>query len=125
MQVQLLMASQFLPSIYTCSFEWQIVPSHPPQNNIYLISIAPGLSTFSSAEPLLGKQGLASRKGRGKKMDTAIEVINCQVANSSDACERTGSSHHISSQTLQFCQQKMGSFSAQSRFQSVLFYVSL
>lgn len=66
MQVQLLMASQFLPSIYTCSFEWQIVPTHPPQNNIYLISIAPGLSTFSSAEPLLGKQGLASRKGREK-----------------------------------------------------------
>lgn len=30
-------------------------------------------------------------------MDIAIEVINCQVANSSDACERRGSSHHISS----------------------------
>lgn len=66
MQVQLLMASQFLPSTYTCSSEWQIVPTHPPQNNIFLISIAPGLSTFSSAEPLLGKQGLASRKGREK-----------------------------------------------------------
>lgn len=87
MQVQLLMASQFLPSIYTCSFEWQLVPTHPPQNNIYLISIAPGPSTFSSAEPLLGKQALASRKERGK-MDIAIEAINYQVANSTDAHER-------------------------------------
>lgn len=75
MQVQLLMASQFLPSIYTCSFEWQLVPTHPPQNNIYLISITPGPSTFSSAEPLLGKQALGSRKER-RKMDIAIEAIN-------------------------------------------------
>lgn len=81
------MASQFLPSIDTCSFEWKLVPTHPPQNNICLISIAPGPSSFSSAQPLLGKQALASRKERGK-MVIAIEAINYQVANSTDACER-------------------------------------
>lgn len=99
------MASQFLPSIDTCSFEWKLVPTHPPQNNICLISIAPGPSSFSSAQPLLGKQALASRKERGK-MDIAIEAINYQVANSTDACERKSIFGHGSSQTPQFRQQK-------------------
>lgn len=88
MQVQLLMASQFLPSIYICCFEWQLVPTHPPQNNISLISIAPVPSTFSSAEPILGKQALASRKEHGGEIDVLIEAINYRVANSTDACER-------------------------------------
>lgn len=65
-QVQLLMASQFLPSIHTCSFEWLLVPTHPPQNNIYLISTAPGPSTFSTTETLLGRQSLALERRREK-----------------------------------------------------------